>query len=142
MRRVGLQREALRGIELALERRRFALQESAQRRRRLVQELPAFLEGDPDRGVMPGGGTWSHPDDETAAGEEVYGGQALRQRNRPPHDRRRHRGHEVHPLRDREHRGQRRRTIEPGAGEAQVVVRREGPEAQVLGGLGIIEETP
>ncbi len=41
---------------------------------------------------------------------------------------------------DREHRGQGRRSVEPRAGEKQVVVGRESSEAHLLGDLSIFQE--
>jgi hypothetical protein len=108
----------------------------------LIQALPALLKGDSDCSVVPGGGAGAHPNNETAAREEVDGGQALGQSHRPAHSRQRHRGGQGYSFRDREHRCQRRWAIEPRAGKKQVVVRREGPEAQVLSEFGILQEAP
>ena len=71
--RAGLQRDAFRGVELALKGLTFSTPEGAQHLHHLVQALPALLERDTDCRVIPGGGALTHSDDEAATGEEVDG---------------------------------------------------------------------
>jgi hypothetical protein len=73
-------------------------------------------------------------------GEDIYRGQRLGQLDRTTHDRENHAGSDRHVAAVRKHRGKSRRRIEPRTMGDQVIVRRQGFEAQVPSGLHICRQ--
>ena len=125
LRRRRGQREAGGGVERTLKCDVVGSPVRAQRLHRLVQPFPALLEGHADQLVVPSRRTGTEPDQQPAAGQQIDRREDLRGCRRSAEHRDGDGRRERHLTAVREHRGQRRRPIEPRAREHEMVVRAE-----------------
>ena len=107
-----------------------SLEQRSQRRDRLVEALPALLEGNAQGVVVALGRTRSKGGDQSALGEHIQSGERLCQRHGPPQDGERDRRGQRHVRRALDHARERGRPVEPGCREDEVVVGRDRREAR------------
>ena len=139
-RRVGIEADVPGRVEAALERWAVGAPEGAQGADRLVETGPTLLEVDVDALVVLLGGARTDRDDQPATGQTVDGGQGLGQRDRSANDREGHGRGQRHGSRVFDHRGQRGGPVEPRHREHQVIVHRQGTEAEARRGVGVLSE--
>ena len=129
------QREAGGRVERALERDVVGSPVRAQRLHGFVQPLPALLESHANQLVVPSRRTGTEPDHQAAAGQQVDRRENLRGSCRPAKHRHGDGRRERHLSAAPEHGGQRRRPIQPGAREHEMVIRAEVRVTEIASGL-------
>ena len=123
------------GVVVPVVRQRLAFEQRAQHGERLVQSLPALLEGHADRVVVAFRRAGSHRCDQAALREDVDRGQRFRQRDRAAQDGKRQRRSNGQAARALDHARERGRPVEPRRLEDEVVVRRDRGEAALSRGV-------
>ncbi len=109
--------------------RRCAAEQRAHDRHRLVEALPAVLEGHSDGLVIALGGAGTEPGDQPSAGEDVERGERLRQRHRATQAGERDRRCQLQIAGTSDDRRERGGPVEPGSGEDEMVVGGERRKA-------------
>ena len=107
---------------------RVAVEQRAQHGQRLVQALPAFLEGDAEGVVVARRRARADGGDEAPTRDQVDRGERLRERHGTAQDGERHRRRECHVARSLDHARERGRPVEPRCLEDEVVVRAQRRE--------------
>jgi hypothetical protein len=107
---------------------------------RLLEPRPALIPVEPGGLVVGAVRAGAYPDHQTAAGQEVDRGERLRERDRTTDDGEGDRRRDRHLARRSEHRRERGRAVQPRSAELEVVVHRDGRDAEALGGPDVLDQ--